>query len=350
MIIFKQCQINSATKHQIKIEINLVSIVYTKLTPFNSNLDQFFQNIYEDAPARLTICYLADPLDQTSTNYISFVSSRAELNALEFLMNFFSKQRKAEIKMPIRSSSRLIQEAKENITEIIDLNHEKNKNVNIPNAKRINSLPSHSFTSKFKLYGKSKIFDLVNITMIRKNLCLRMRSHCWKLVYALSKDGCSYQTLFDATKNGAPCILAILTSNNEIIGAFLPDGIKKNVINSGESFVFNFYTSKKGDENNFAWKTKKKSNVYKWSMKNDLIFSASSKDIMIGGSGLNSSISMKCHNGDPSPCGKLGAAIWIDNVMKNGFTEQCPTFDSPPLIDGGYFTIADIEVWDIVPH
>jgi hypothetical protein len=43
-----------------------------------------------------------------------------------------------------------------------------------------------------------------------------------------------------------------------------------------------------------------------------------------------------------------GAAIWIDDLLLNGRSEPCDTFDSPVLAEKSVFRIQELEVWGLV--
>ena len=356
MIKFKRNKMNIADELRMTIDINLISVIYTKLRPLEKNE---YSGIYTDEPSVLTIAFLPDPLDinklknlthmeeenrllnqnkgkqiknsgysKSFIYYANFTSSRAELNALQFMICFFSRQRKTEINLPINIS--------ESIIEVVENSIKENGHDAIAYYNTYCCLQNIKYT--FSLIGKSRIFDMVNITMIRKNISSKYRMNNWKKVYSISTNGSSYFTLYNSIKVERPCIFAILTSNNDIIGAYLANGIhsyshdlKSNYF---DSFVFSFSINKtKGTP---RWKTNKKASIYRWSSKNNHLFYGTNNFMMIGCSDFTSNFDK-------------GSALWIDDRMEKGYTQHCSSFDSPPLVESGTFEIMDIEIWEILP-
>ncbi|KAK8894993.1 hypothetical protein M9Y10_023435 [Tritrichomonas musculus] len=540
-----------------------------------------FMSLYEDEPSVLEICLFDDPLNKSQgLKSMSFFASRAELSSLEFLINFFSRQRRLEIGLKLVSPNDMptlpqddAQEAA-NIkafhssslpnpqathqtalkkSSLVIIIHDEQENspsyqankdddsmnskifidgndsfgyaiqksilvisenkklakkiTKVDSSRKVGSLnpeelspilspkiitkstlnsmspischnlqlSNSSLTQSASVFysdsfsysdypssltdATSLILDCINITMIRLNFPHRIMGLAWKLAFRLSRDGCSYQSLLEKTRDGHPCVLAILTNKNERIGAFLSDGIKegKGKSSGGSSFVFSFSNPKRAninknnqtenklkhdgsnssikdddcvnrnynddddddddkdnddiddnknenydndndnsnansnsnddvnsdndnndnenDNDNFnsnnklnndssknddssssssSYFNRRNANVYRWSMLNDKFVFVSTTDLMIGSTSISDdkdkfedrSLIFSKYRSDFA--GRFGAAIWIDQKMNKGISENCPTFNSPPLVEGGTFAVNDIEVWNII--
>lgn len=467
----------------------------------NFNGVETFSTQYEDEPSILEVCFFNDPLNKSlGVKSISLFASRAELNSLDFLINFFSRQRRIEIGLKLvchieqppptdqktestpnakatHSSSAPISQVHFSSTHkkasLINIFHDENcddfetnvdsytienkffvddnpsfgcaiemtvtqlpdshflpkRTSSMDNQRKVGSFTPQSnlslsqvvtkstlntlapiscnslkfsnaiipdssspfFTDDFSYSqyptsltdSTSMILDCVNITMIRSHFPHRIMSAAWKLVFRLSRDGCSYHTLLDRTRDGRPCVLAILTTKGESIGAFLGDGIHegKSKSSGGSSFIFSFTVPTKknrkssktnndlddsednsnNDNDNDTDSSPPKSTyfrrrnakVYRWSMLNDKFIIISTTDLMVGSTSVNNdrdkfkNKSRLFSNYNSDLGAGCGAAIWIDQKMNKGISENCPTFNSPPLIEGGTFNVNDIEVWSI---
>ena len=163
--------------------------------------------------------------------------------------------------------------------------------------------------------GYSDILDDPMVTSIRGALPMRWRNKNWKLMYQLSKDGCSEFILYSYARTNKPTIFLIETMDKERIGAFLPLGFQKSerYYGSGLMFVFSF-------NNGF--------NAYKWSSDcNNYFASSSSSGIMFGGGS--------------------SSAIFIDKDLNLGITEPCETFKSPQLASKSSFRVKNIEIFSL---
>lgn len=521
-----RCELNNENNKSNGTQPKACSIQVNFKPEINFNGKETFLTHYEDEPSVLEVCFYDDPLNKNhGIKSISLFASRAELNSLDFLINFFSRQRRIEIghklthtielpksdqkndstlnaKATNSSSTPLPQvqfssshnktslfniihdehlsnfgnnddddftHANENkfyidespsfgcaiqtTVSLIPENHDLPKKLNSTDKyRKVGSLVPKSnlslspifspqtvtkstlktlapiscsslklsnaiipdstspfFTDNFS-YSQyptsltnltSMILDCVNITMIRSHFPHRIMGSAWHLAFRLSRDGCSYHTLLDRTREGRPCVLCILTTKGESIGAFLGNGIHEGKCksNGGSSFIFSFNmptkktnkskisnnsndncdsdsnTNNNSDENSNnndddhksdsnvkngsdnnkhqpSYFHRRNANVYRWSMLNDKFIIISTSDLMIGSTSINEGRDKvkdrsRLFSNYRSDIGGYGAAIWIDQKMNKGISENCPTFNSPPLVEGGQFSVSDIEVWNI---
>jgi hypothetical protein len=249
----------------------------------------------------LIVTYLVDPLDSSTLTALSFTASTAELHALEYHITHLSSARQQEIHWVKPKGAAQSAEAKQ--IEVAAIQQ-------LPARFRRPVARSHAIDAE------SAVIDKVNLVELRKALPHRLRSHSWSLVFSIREDGTSYQTLYAATRGSAACFVIIKTMDGARLGGFFPIGLKWSAkfYGSGEAFVFNFAPNL---------------NIYRWSRKNECFAVATQSELMIGGGG-----------------GK-GAALWIDDRMLNGRSEECETFDSVPLANKKAFQIEDLEVWNL---
>lgn len=307
--VFEQRQLSPNSEKTV-LTFNIVSILSCHIIPHPSVPAELAESPSE--AAIMILCYLADPVDSTSVEALSFVSSRVELNVLQYHILHKSKTKQKEINFskPIDS----IKVAEEKSNQLFEINK-------LPSKYR-KSLPD--FSNFFQMYGTSHIIDKVHLVELRKSLPFHVKRFSWRNIYTLSVDGSSFVRLFNSTKKSSACIMLIETDKNEKFGCYLSRGLKfsPRPYGSGETFVFTFALSP----------TIK---VFRWSRRNDSFTSANDMQIMIGDCGGGDT-----RNGD-------GAAIWIDNRMQRGVTSKCPTFNSPPLLNTPNFEIDDIEIWEL---
>ena len=190
--------------------------------------------------------------------------------------------------------------------------------------KRSNTAPSISpvlVRSKAKMQlpetrmvGESSILSTAEILELRRSIPARFRNGSWRLLFCLSKHGCSYQTFFSRTEKKSPVILAILTDSGERLGCYTSSAFacSRRHYGSGETFVF---------------KLQPQLQVFRWSQANEFFTCSTSNEIAIGGGG--------------------SSAIWIDGNLLNAYSESCSTFNSPGLTQERSFKIKNIEAWQI---
>jgi hypothetical protein len=167
------------------------------------------------------------------------------------------------------------------------------------------------------ILGESKILQIPQIAQIRQTLPKRFLHRNWEMLWQLSTDGCSFASMYGKLHKIEPAVLILKTDSDEILGAYLSQGLKnsKRYYGSGETFVFGFSPQFKS---------------YHWqgAATNALFISSSTDGIAIGGGGT--------------------VAIWIGVDMLQGHSEPCSTFGSKPLTTRPNFRIIDLEVWKII--
>lgn len=165
-----------------------------------------------------------------------------------------------------------------------------------------------------QMIGSSVLLKHDEVDALRLHLPHRYRTGNWKLLFCLSKDGCSYRTFFSRTEKKHPVVMVLLTDGNERIGCFVSCGFmfSRHYYGSGETFVFRLQPSVE---------------IFKWAQGNEFFTCSTENEIAIGGGGAS--------------------AIWIGGNLLNAFSESCPTFDSPSLTKEMRFKIVDLEVWQI---
>jgi LysM repeat protein len=166
--------------------------------------------------------------------------------------------------------------------------------------------------------GVSAILDRAQISNIRKFVPLRFRKLNWKLVYQLSKDGCSLTSLYDQTSHSEPLVLVVLTAHGDRFGAYLPIGLRdaQHYYGTGETFVFRVTPSFE---------------VFTWNSGGNKFFTASSPTELTVGGGE-------------------GCALFIGKDMLDGCSGRCATFGSPPLATTETFRIVNVEAWQLGPR
>lgn len=307
--VFEQRQLSPNSEKTV-LTFNIVSIISCHIVPHPSIPAEISESPSE--AAIMILCYLADPVDPSSVEALSFVSSRVELNVLQYHILHNSSVKQKEIRFSKPNESKKIAEAKS--IQLLEINK-------LPSKCR-KSLPD--FSNFFQMYGTSNIIDKVRLVELRKSLPFHVRRYSWRNVYTLSVDGSSYVRLFNSTKHASACIMLIETDKSEKFGCYLSRGLKfsPRPYGSGETFVFTFALSSLIE-------------VFRWSRRNDSFITANEMQIMIG----------DCGGGDTRDGD--GAAIWIDNRMQRGVTSKCPTFNSPPLLKTQNFEVGDIEIWEL---
>jgi hypothetical protein len=175
------------------------------------------------------------------------------------------------------------------------------------------SLRGRGSQQPITMLGKSEIFEEGHVTAIRSVLPIRFGKAPWKLLYRLSADGCSYQTLYQRTGQSAPLVLVVETDAHDKFGVYLPSGLKnsKDFYGTGETVLFRLSPAFQA----LAWNR---------SASNRLFTLSTLEELVIGGGG--------------SP------AIWLGPGLFEGFSEPCPIFASPRLTRHMYFRVMNAEV------
>jgi hypothetical protein len=198
----------------------------------------------------------------------------------------------------------------------------------------VNALPERSVTAEAEppprrrtstalfevaiIGGQSTILGQRHILEIRNRLPRRSRNGDWKLLFQLSTDGCSYQTMFDKVAQCWPVVVAVRTDMNDRIGAFLSCELK---ISKG--YV--------GQPDSFVWR----------------INDADTVEIFCGAVPPENRFFVAC-TADEMIIGGDGAAIMIGDMFERGRSQPSATYGSPRLTQKERFRVLDVEVWVVM--
>ncbi|CAL8107430.1 unnamed protein product [Orchesella dallaii] len=137
------------------------------------------------------------------------------------------------------------------------------------------------------------------------------------LIFSTSEDGYSLHNLYRRMHNldqDSPIIIVIQDSKGRKFGALLSCTLKisEHFYGSGDSFLFRCGPPME---------------IFKWRVGENLFFIHSEENFLRIGAGG----------------GKCG--LWLDDNLFHGRTEECATFDSPPLVEENDFQIQSLECW-----
>lgn len=154
------------------------------------------------------------------------------------------------------------------------------------------------------------------IDALRLLIPSRLRMVPWKQKYKGSINGMCLDRVFQSVSSSKPLVLVISSDDDVKFGAFLTDGIQigRGFSGGGETFVFTF---------------KNLIDAYRWSHQNPNFIYANRRELIIGGSSSS------------------GSAIYIEENLLDGFSDECDTFDSPTLTLKPEFRIRDMEIWHL---
>lgn len=136
-------------------------------------------------------------------------------------------------------------------------------------------------------------------------------------VYRLSEDGSSMIVFFKRAKNISPCMILIQTKSN-CIGAVLVNSIQPE-------YNRKFYGSPLTTIFELA-----NMNSYTYSRKNDYFLSVTRDSVQIGS-------------------GKTGSAIYFEDGFQDVVSDECETFNSPPLLSSKREEIVNVELYKLSP-
>jgi hypothetical protein len=174
----------------------------------------------------------------------------------------------------------------------------------------------HPIADSAVIGGPSKILRAADIAEIRRRLLRRNRNGDWRLLFQLSTDGCSYQTMYDKVRQCSPVVIAVKTEAGDRIGAFLSCELK---ISRG--FI--------GQPDSFVWRVRAGVEFFGGSERpaNRFFVACTADEIIVGG-------------GD-------SAAIIIGDALMTGRSQRCATYGSPMLTEKERFRVIDFEVWAV---
>jgi hypothetical protein len=264
-----------------------------------------------NSPCLLVVTYLKDVADEKSMTIVYFSGKQCDISLYRQRIRDGAQnaQTIANYVAPNPNDIRLI-EAKPVMHRRLSFS---SSGPILPGPRRMRT----THASEIEIVGQSRIVERKEVIQIQGNVPARFHNSVWRLLFQLSIHGCSYSTMYEQTEKQEPLILLLRTDGNDRIGAFLPSGLKRSprYYGTGETFVFHFTP---------------RLEVFRWTRgpdSNEFFISSSAEDLTMGGGG--------------------GAAIWIDNTMNNGRSDDCKTFGSPRLTHNPAFKVIDMEVWKI---
>jgi hypothetical protein len=261
----------------------------------------------------LAIVYLLDLADKESVRTIYFAGQRSDLDRYGALIERVARDVQKQRGVTVPTLGRITARRREVAAPPREGQWRSAASIVEPVWRRV-SVPMRDVELRG---GPSLLVDMSVIGRIRGMLPTRARSDGWGLVYRLSVDGCSYQTLYQKTAGCPAVVVMARNDNDEVFGAYLSGGIKRSrgYYGNGESFVF---------------RTKPAFEAYTWigPSANSYFVAGGAKELMVGGGGG-------------------GNAIYFGDDLLVGRSQACLTFGSPPLTLREHFQLLEIEVWKI---
>ncbi|ODN00769.1 TLD domain-containing protein 2 [Orchesella cincta] len=172
----------------------------------------------------------------------------------------------------------------------------------------------------FYLYDMGGMSDILNVHEVRqlsKSFPASAVGSPCILIFSTSEDGYSLHNLYrkmSKLNQDTPIIIVIQDSKGRTFGALLSCTLKTSE---------HFY----GSSDSFLFRCGPPMEVFKWRVGENLFFIHSEENFLRIGAGG----------------GKCG--LWLDDNLFHGRTEECATFDSPPLVDEKDFEIKSLECW-----
>jgi LysM repeat protein len=296
-----------ATQKMHRITIPLTSHVHHKLMPHPRLADRDFNS--PTAPFIIAIVYVKKLTNPDSARTIFFSAHRADLVAFDGALEKFAAESKRQRR----------------VTEVTldDIPGPTSAPPPPPAPPpRVGGRPRAAVALQdIELSGwPSVILEMPHVLEIRRAMPKVYRNHDWALLYRLSVDGCSYQTLYRRTEKMQQVVVVAQNDDCDRFGAFVPSGLKPSKLSgftgSGQTFVF---------------KLDPQLEIFRWSKapdSNNFFVAAGEKELIIGGGG--------------------GPAIYFGADFLVGRTHQCATFGSPLLARKEQFRVVEVEVWAVI--
>jgi hypothetical protein len=188
------------------------------------------------------------------------------------------------------------------------------------------------------------------------------------LKFSLIRDGASMHSLLQHIRGAKYTIIAIETSDGEVMGSFTGEPWRKNwsYYGSGESFLWKMRQPRSSECHSIIDQAQLESelDVYPWTGDNDCVQLCTHNTLAIGGGGGGTTAATAVRRtqekdlnfspqGDTTKEPSFGFGIAIDRQLLHGTSSHCATFGSPPLSryhpDGSPFEILNLEVWTLTP-
>lgn len=357
--------------HHINLSGHLESSVF--LHPSSNLLSD--ANFPTDQPYILVINYLKNPPNRNTsvTEYFSGNKSDLEKYWIEILKVADLAQEKNQFKAPNPNSIYYSQDFADKVNMPIRTRRNNSQNKRNDSTTKITPAATQTmivFLPQIQfLNGKMEILKQTDVFLIRKQLSQRYQNLNWTRVFKTTVDGLSLATFFRRVANKRPLLFFLKTTDDDIIGAFIPTSIiiSDSHYGSGEMFLFRFKTEiqKKDQITSETLKqnsdqidpettndaSEQKNNpeeesssptqslpkprtiieTFRWNQlknMNNKLFILSNMDCILFGGGKTS-------------------ALYINKDMYGGYSDHCETFNSPRLTKNRKFDVSLIEVWQI---
>jgi len=208
---------------------------------------------------------------------------------------------------------------------------------------------------------------------LREHLPFALREENFWLRYSLVRDGASLENIFKIMRHSQRTILAIETSDGEVLGSFTsspwrPNG--NNYYGSCEAFVWNLRKSRlnnKGEESSQSLDEyilrESSLDVFRWNAKNGNrnVQLSNEKKLFVGGGDPGLDVEEKVQAGiggeereENGSNLQWGMSLALDKELLRGTSSRCATFGSDPLISNrrkisNVFEITNMEIWALTP-
>jgi hypothetical protein len=196
------------------IAVGLLFHLDHRMMPHPSAMESGMDLMAPETPYLLAIVWLEDSDELSSAQTVYFSGRKSDLECLSVLATEAAVEAQARhnYKPPALSDLPIIpvqREIKTDVAapEVLPVAVRKRVSVPLQDIKIIG--------------GPSKIIEPPHIIEMRKRLPRRYRNGDWRLLFQLSTDGCSCQTLYDRAEGRWPLVVAVQTDSNDRIGAFL---------------------------------------------------------------------------------------------------------------------------------
>jgi hypothetical protein len=155
----------------------------------------------------------------------------------------------------------------------------------------------------------------------------------WDRCFAIGRDGDSMISYLEKCSH-QNTILCILTTRGEVLGGFVTESWnspRSDYFGTGHSFLFASHPGNDDEHRDEKANQDGALQIYRWTGDNDYcqICNPVLNRLAMGGQG------------------QFG--LIVQDYFEFGHSGRCRTFENPPLVAGGHFEIAALEVYGIVP-
>jgi hypothetical protein len=137
-----------------------------------------------------------------------------------------------------------------------------------------------------------------------------------RLIYTMSKDGCSMKTFYYKSEGIKNSILLVKDDNQNVFGAFISEEFRSNpqgFYGTGETFLFSFFKSER-------------IHCFPSTGLNDYYIYSDDKRVCFG-------------------CSDNYFSLSLENEFMTGYTKTTQTYKNPPLSTKENFFISKLELW-----